>query len=97
MSHRTFPIFVVSRHAVQVVSRLQSCILLAANHCQARARFWVCDLEGMTVFSNTRMSLKEAKGRRLQRSAEALATAASNEPCKELVVGFDGGYVKNRH
>ena len=36
-------------------------------------------------------------GRRLQRSAEALATAASNEPCKELVVGFDGGYVKNRH
>ena len=36
-------------------------------------------------------------GRRLERSAEALATAASNEPCKELVVGFDGGYVKNRH
>ncbi|MHB1674615.1 MAG: hypothetical protein ACYCSP_10230 [Acidobacteriaceae bacterium] len=36
-------------------------------------------------------------GRRLQKSAEALATAASNEPCKELVVGFDGGYVKNRH
>ena len=36
-------------------------------------------------------------GRRLQKSAEALATAASNEPCKELVVGFDGGYVRNRH
>jgi len=36
-------------------------------------------------------------GRRLQRSAEALATAASNGPCKELVVGFDGGYVRNRH
>ncbi len=36
-------------------------------------------------------------GRRLQRSAEALATAASNESCKELVVGFDGGYVRNRH
>jgi hypothetical protein len=36
-------------------------------------------------------------GRRLERSAEAPATAASNEPCKELVVGFDGGYVRNRH
>jgi hypothetical protein len=36
-------------------------------------------------------------GRRLQKSAEALATAASNERCKELVVGFDGGYVRNRH
>jgi len=36
-------------------------------------------------------------GRRLQKSAEALATASSNEPCKELVVGFDGGYVRNRH
>ncbi len=35
-------------------------------------------------------------GRRLQRSAEALV-AASAEPCKELVVGFDGGYVRNRH
>src|ERR1035437_420329 len=36
-------------------------------------------------------------GRRLQRSAETLAAATSNEPCKELVVGFDGGYVRNRH
>src|ERR1035437_320014 len=36
-------------------------------------------------------------GRRLQKSAEILAAATSNEPCKELVVGFDGGYVKNRH
>ena len=35
-------------------------------------------------------------GRRLQKSAETLATATSNGPCKELVVGFDGGYVKNR-
>lgn len=36
-------------------------------------------------------------GRRLQKSAEALATPALNEPCKELIVGFDGGYVRNRH
>jgi len=36
-------------------------------------------------------------GRRLQRSAETLATTTSNGPCKELVVGFDGGYVRNRH
>jgi|ERR1019366_8105692 hypothetical protein len=36
-------------------------------------------------------------GRRLQKSAEALATAVLNEPCKELVVGFDGGCVRNRH
>jgi hypothetical protein len=36
-------------------------------------------------------------GRRLQKSAEILAAATSNEPCKELVVGFDGGYFKNRH
>ena len=36
-------------------------------------------------------------GKRLQGSAEILAAATSNEPCKELVVGFDGGYVKNRH
>jgi hypothetical protein len=36
-------------------------------------------------------------GRRLQKSAESLAAATSNEPCRELVVGFDGGYVRNRH
>ena len=36
-------------------------------------------------------------GKRLEKSAEVLATPASNEPCKELVVGFDGGYVRNRH
>ena len=36
-------------------------------------------------------------GSRLQKSAEALATPASNEPCKEMIVGFDGGYVRNRH
>jgi len=36
-------------------------------------------------------------GKRLEKSAEILATPASNEPCKELVVGFDGGYVRNRH
>jgi hypothetical protein len=36
-------------------------------------------------------------GKRLQKSAQALATVASNDPCKELIVGFDGGYVRNRH
>jgi hypothetical protein len=36
-------------------------------------------------------------GKRLQKSAQALATIASNDPCKELIVGFDGGYVRNRH
>src|SRR5664279_3487623 len=36
-------------------------------------------------------------GKRLEKSAKALATPASNEPCKELVVGFDGGYARNRH
>ena len=36
-------------------------------------------------------------GKRLEKSAEGLAAPASNEPCKELVVGFDGGYVRNRH
>jgi hypothetical protein len=36
-------------------------------------------------------------GRRLERSAELLATAASGRPCQQLVVGFDGGYVRNRH
>jgi hypothetical protein len=36
-------------------------------------------------------------GRRLQKSAEVLVTTTPNEPCKELVVGFDGGYVRNRH
>jgi hypothetical protein len=36
-------------------------------------------------------------GRRLQKAAEVLAVASSTEACKELVVGFDGGYVRNRH
>jgi hypothetical protein len=36
-------------------------------------------------------------GRRLQKSAEVLASSSSNEPAKELVVGLDGGYVRNRH
>ena len=32
-------------------------------------------------------------GRRLQRSAEALAEA----PCEEVIVSLDGGYVRSRH
>src|ERR1700722_17693152 len=36
-------------------------------------------------------------GRRLQKSAEALATGSSHRECKELIVGLDGGYVRNRH
>jgi hypothetical protein len=36
-------------------------------------------------------------GKRLQKSAEVLATGSSNRPCKELIVGLDGGYVGNRH
>src|ERR1017187_4323375 len=36
-------------------------------------------------------------GRRLQKSAEVLASSSSNEPAKELVVGLDGGDVRNRH
>ena len=36
-------------------------------------------------------------GRRLRESAEVLASSSSNEPAKELVVGLDGGYVRNRH
>ncbi|MGA3093412.1 MAG: ISKra4 family transposase [Terriglobales bacterium] len=36
-------------------------------------------------------------GRRLQKSAEVLASSASKEPARELVVGLDGGYVRNRH
>ena len=36
-------------------------------------------------------------GRRLQKSAEVLATGSSSKACKELIVGLDGGYVRNRH
>ena len=38
-------------------------------------------------------------GKRLGKSAEVLATAATaaEEPCKDLVIGLDGGYVKSRH
>jgi len=36
-------------------------------------------------------------GRRLQKSAEALANAAAPSPCKAAVIGFDGGYVRARH
>ena len=35
-------------------------------------------------------------GRRLHKSAEALATGSSHRECKELIVGLDGGYVRNR-
>jgi len=36
-------------------------------------------------------------GRRLQKSAEALVKASVTTPCKEAVVGLDGGYVRARH
>ena len=36
-------------------------------------------------------------GRRLQKSAEDLASSSSNKPNREVVVGLDGGYVRNRH
>jgi hypothetical protein len=36
-------------------------------------------------------------GRRLQKSAEALAEPPRREPCERAVVGFDGGYVRSRH
>ena len=36
-------------------------------------------------------------GKRLQRSAEALAVRTRKAPCEEVIVGLDGGYVRNRH
>ena len=36
-------------------------------------------------------------GKLLHKSAEILATRLSDKSCKELVVGLDGGYVRNRH
>ncbi len=36
-------------------------------------------------------------GRRLQKSAEAMANAAAPHSCKAAVIGFDGGYVRARH
>jgi hypothetical protein len=35
-------------------------------------------------------------GKRLQKSAEVLATGSSNRPCKELIVGLDGGSVNRK-
>lgn len=36
-------------------------------------------------------------GRRLQRSAEALADQSTGNPCEKAIVGLDGGYVRARH
>jgi hypothetical protein len=36
-------------------------------------------------------------GKRLEKSAEALAASSIQEPCEEVVVGLDGGYVNARH
>jgi hypothetical protein len=36
-------------------------------------------------------------GKRLEKSAEALTAASIQEPCEEMVVGLDGGYVSARH
>lgn len=36
-------------------------------------------------------------GKRLQRSAEALAAPLRKAPCEEVIVGLDGGYVRSRH
>jgi hypothetical protein len=36
-------------------------------------------------------------GKRLEKSAEALAVSSLPEPCREVAVGLDGGYVSARH
>jgi hypothetical protein len=36
-------------------------------------------------------------GKRLKRSAEALAIPMRKTPCEEVIVGMDGGYVRSRH
>ena len=36
-------------------------------------------------------------GKRLQKSAEALASRFAGNPCNDVVVGLDGGYVRARH
>ena len=36
-------------------------------------------------------------GKRLQKSAEALASRLTGDPCSDVVVGLDGGYVRARH
>jgi hypothetical protein len=36
-------------------------------------------------------------GKRLEKSAAALAQPSPNKPCEEVVVGLDGGYVRARH
>ena len=36
-------------------------------------------------------------GKQLQKSADALAVPSKSEPCEEVVVGLDGGYIRARH
>ena len=36
-------------------------------------------------------------GKRLQKSTEVLVDRATRNPCKEAVIGLDGGYVRGRH
>jgi hypothetical protein len=36
-------------------------------------------------------------GKRLEKSAEALVASSIHEPCEEVIVGLDGGYVSARH
>jgi hypothetical protein len=46
---------------------------------------------------NTTRNRTMKVGRRLQRSAEALAVPLREAPCEEVIVGLDGGYVRSRH
>ena len=63
----------------------------------------VADFLGELLPSSSRTTANTVRnrtmkvGRRLQKSAELLATSSSNEPTRKLVVGLDGGYVRNRH
>src|SRR6202041_2058396 len=63
----------------------------------------VADFLGELLPSSSRTTANTVRnrtmkvGRRLQKSAEVLATSSSNEPARKLVVGLDGGYVRNRH
>jgi hypothetical protein len=55
-------------------------------------------LSAVTAVSTVRNRTMNV-GNRLRKAAEVLATiaTAAETPCKELVVGLDGGYVKSRH
>src|SRR5258707_9478839 len=97
---RTYSTLFTNKSPITAELRYLTAKMAALLPCGKAADFLgeLLPLSAVTAVSTVRNRTMNV-GNRLRKAAEVLATiaTAAEKPCKELVIGLDGGYVKSRH